>query len=560
MIGKYKVKMVSFYLFYDLIIEGVMEGMRKRKKLWNLWKTITLLVCTVVIFSLLVTDFLISHNVERTTEESQAEKAKTIARIVANDSIVIDGLAGKVDPSLIQVYTNKLLKSTDVQFIVVMDMNGIRKSHPNPQKIGQHFIGGDEGTALKGKEYVSLAEGTLGVSMRVFIPVFSETGEQLGVVAVGISADNVKERVKESRYIMYIGVGVGLLVGIIGAILLARHIKKSLFGLEPHRVAKILEERNTMLQSVKEGIIAVDKEAKVTLINNEAKRLFKKSGLKDDFIGKDVEVYMPNSRIKEVLQTGEVQLNEEQNIYGITIVTNRVPLYVKGEIVGAIATFRDKTEIRKLAEELTGIRLYAEALRAQSHEFMNKMHVVLGLTHMKQYEELQKYVSSMVSEHQYEIGGVMKKIKNPVFAGFLLGKLSYSREKNINLIISEDAYLPEIYDESITHELITIVGNLIDNALEAVMNCEKKQVEIGIQYGDALTITVQDTGNGIKEEEIDTLFTKGYSTKGDNRGYGLYLVKKSIQRINGEIHISSLLGEGTTITIEIPKGRDERQI
>ena len=118
------------------------------------------------------------------------------------------------------------------------------------------------------------------------------------------------------------------------------------------------------------------------------------------------------------MQTGEVQLNEEQNIYGITIVTNRVPLYVKGEIVGAIATFRDKTEIRKLAEELTGIRLYAEALRAQSHEFMNKMHVVLGLTHMKQYEELQKYISGMVSEHQYEIGGVMKRIKSPVFAGF----------------------------------------------------------------------------------------------------------------------------------------------
>ncbi|EJV57518.1 two-component system sensor histidine kinase DcuS [Bacillus mycoides] len=550
--------MIPPYLFFYLITRGAIEGMRKRKKLWNLWKTITLLVCTVVIFSLLVTDILISHNVERTTEESQAEKAKTIARIVANDSIVIDGLAGKVDTSLIQVYTNKILKSTDVQFIVVMDMNGIRKSHPNPQKIGQHFIGGDEGTALKGKEHVSLAEGTLGVSMRVFIPVFSETGEQLGAVAVGISADNVKERVKESRHIMYIGVGVGVLVGIIGAILLARHIKKSLFGLEPHRIAKILEERNTMLQSVKEGIIAVDKEAKVTLINNEAKRLFKKSGLEEDFIGKDVELYMPNSRIKEVLQTGEVQLNEEQKIYGITIVTNRVPLYVKGEIVGAIATFRDKTEIRKLAEELTGIRLYAEALRAQSHEFMNKMHVVLGLTHMKQYEELQKYVSSMVSEHQYEMGGIMKKIQSPVFAGFLLGKLSYAREKNIKLIIKEDSYLPEIYDERIIHELITIVGNLINNALDAVMNCEKKQVEVGIQYRDTLIITVQDTGKGIKEDEIDALFIKGYSTKGDNRGYGLHLVKESIQRINGEIYVHSLLGTGTTITIEIPKSRDER--
>ncbi|PFL14079.1 two-component system sensor histidine kinase DcuS [Bacillus cereus] len=532
--------------------------MRKRTKLWNLWKTITLLVCTVVIFSLLVTDILISHNVERTTEESQAEKAKTIARIVANDSIVIDGLAGNVDASLIQIYTNKILKSTDVQFIVVMDMNGIRKSHPNPQKIGQHFIGGDEGPVLKGNEHVSLAEGTLGISMRVFVPVFSDTGEQLGAVAVGISADNVKERVKESRHIIYIGVGVGILVGIIGAILLTRHIKKILFGLEPHRIAKILEERNTMLQSVKEGIIAVDKEARVTLINNEAKRIFKKSGLKEEFIGKDVELYMPNSRIKEVLQTGEVQLNEEQNIYGITIVTNRVPLYVKGEIVGAIATFRDKTEIKKLAEELTGTRLYAEALRAQSHEFMNKMHVVLGLTHMKQYEELQKYVSSMVSEHQYEMGGIMKKIHSPVFAGFLLGKLSYAREKNIKLIIKEDSYLPEIYDERIIHELITIVGNLINNSLDAVTNCEKKQVEVGIQYGDTLIITVQDTGKGIKEDEVDALFIKGYSTKGDNRGYGLHLVKESIQRIDGEIYVHSLLGTGTTITIEIPKSRDER--
>lgn len=552
-------KIISPYLFFYSAIRGVINGMKKRKRLWNLWKTITLLVCTVVIFSLLVTDILISHNVERTTEDSQAEKAKTIAHIVANDSIVIDGLIGKADTAAIQTYTNRILKNTGVQFIVVMDMNGIRKSHPNPQKIGHHFIGGDEGPALKGKEHVSLAEGTLGISMRVFVPVFSETGEQLGAVAVGISADNVKERVKESRHIIYIGVGVGVLVGIIGAILLARHIKKSLFGLEPHRIAKILEERNTMLQSVKEGIIAVDKEANVTLINNEAKRLFKKSGLEEDFIGKDVELYMPNSRIKEVLQMGEVQLNEEQNIYGITIVTNRVPLYVKGEIVGAIATFRDKTEIRKLAEELTGIRLYAEALRAQSHEFMNKMHVVLGLTHMKQYEELQKYISGMVSEHQYEIGGIMKRIKSPVFAGFLLGKLSYAREKNIKLIISEDSYMPEIADESITHELITIVGNLIDNALEAVTNCEKKQVEVEIQYGDTLIITVQDTGKGI-QEEIGALFTKGYSTKGDNRGYGLYLVKESIQRINGEIHVYSLVGKGTTITIEIPKGRDERQI
>ncbi|EMA6343885.1 two-component system sensor histidine kinase DcuS [Bacillus cytotoxicus] len=530
---------------------GVNERMRNRRLL-SLWKTITLLVCTVVVLSLLVTDILISHHVERMTEESQAEKAKIIARIVAHSPIVLEGLTGRKDAVEIQTYTNRLLKNTDVQFIVVMDMNGIRKSHPNPQKIGHHFVGGDEGTVLKGKEHMSLAEGTLGISMRVFVPVFSEAGKQVGAVAVGISADNVKERTKESRHIIYIGISIGILVGIIGAVLLARHIKKILFGLEPHEIAKILEERNTMLQSVKEGIIAVDKEARVTLINHEAKRLLKKRSLEEECIGKDVESYMPNSRIKEVLQTGQAQLHEEQNVYGVTIVTNRVPLYVDGEIVGAIATFRDKTEIRKLAEEITGIRLYAEALRAQSHEFMNKMHVVLGLTHMKQYGELQKYVSSMVSEQQYEIGGIMKKVKNPVIVGFLLGKLSYARERNIELIVSEDSYLPDIFDESMIHELITIVGNLIDNALDAVTNCEEKRVQIEIYYEDTLMIIVKDTGHGIPTDRLDTVLMKGYSTKGNNRGYGLFLVNESMKRINGKIHVQSLVEKGTTITIEIP--------
>ena len=160
---------------------------------------------------------------------------------MANDSIVIDGLVGKADTSAIQTYTNRILKHR-CSIYCSYGHGWNKKISSRSSKIGHHFIGGDEGPVLKGKEHVSLAEGTLGISMRVFVPIFSETGEQLGAVAVGISADNVKERVKESRHIIYIGVGVGVLVGIIGAILLARHIKKSLFGLEPHRIAKILKK------------------------------------------------------------------------------------------------------------------------------------------------------------------------------------------------------------------------------------------------------------------------------------------------------------------------------
>lgn len=524
-----------------------------KKGKWSLQATITIFVCAVVVLSLLITDLLISQTVAESIEDSQAEKAGNASRMMARSPLVIEALSNPEDERELQRFASDIQSVTNVQFVVVMDMKGIRKSHPDPNKIGKRFVGGDEEAVLKGKEHVSISKGTLGHSLRSFTPVFDANGKQVGAVAVGISLDKVNEAVERSRENIYAGTIFGILTGIMGAVILARYIKRILFGLEPIAIARLLEERSAMLQSVREGIIAVDQDSRITLVNKAALLLLQKAGLDENPVGKKIDATIVTSRLSRVLQTGQAELDEEQSLKDVVLLVNRVPVFVDNKIVGAVATFRDKTEIRQLAEQLTGVRLYAEALRAQSHEFMNKLHVILGMVHMRYYDKLATYISEIVDNRKNEIGFIARKIKDPVLAGFLIGKLSYAREAGAELVIASEFPLPELEEAGITHELITIIGNLIDNALEAVENSSSKRIEVQLDYLDEiLTFEVKDTGMGMSEQMQNNIFQKGFSTKGEDRGLGLYLVKERLEKLAGELEISSIEGQGTTFVVYIP--------
>jgi two-component system, CitB family, sensor histidine kinase MalK len=537
-----------------------MEGKMKQGR-WSLQSIIILFVCLVVAVSLLITDLLISKRVATSTENTEAVIAQNVARMVAHSPLVIEAMSGKRNPQEIQPFANEMRKLTNVNFVVVMDMKGIRKSHPDPNMVGKHFIGGDEGPVLKGKEYDSFSKGTLGPSLRHFTPIWDAQGKQIGAVAVGISLNNVDKAVDKSRTGIYLGTLIGTLFGIVGAVVLARYIKKVLLGLEPFAIARLLQERNAMLQSVREGIVAVDQESKITLVNRAASKIFKKAGLDENPIGVNVENYLSTTRLDKILKTGKVELDEEQNLNGITILVNRVPVIVGNQAVGAIATFRDKTEIQQLAEQLTGVRNYAEALRAQAHEFMNKLHVILGMVHIGHYEKLADYINEIVGHQKTEIGFISQKIKDPVLAGFLIGKLSYARESGADLSITSSQPLPKPADSAITHELITMVGNLIDNAIEAVAHCAEKKIDVDFDYGDdILTVEVKDTGTGMSDERQTEIFQKGFSTKGENRGLGLHLVSQAIKRVEGELMITSQPGKGTVFTIYIPYTAEGEEI
>jgi CitB family two-component system sensor histidine kinase MalK len=514
---------------------------------------ITILVCAVVAMALLVTDLIISQRIAENTRNQIEQKATDIGHIVAHSPLVIDALSGKADESLIQSYAAEIQGITDVEFIVVMDMEGTRKSHPDPEKVGQPFVGGDEKEALKGNEYISTAAGTLGPSLRFFTPIYSEDGTQVGAVSVGLLLNDVRNAVSQSKEVIYVCIVLGLVLGVIGAMLLSENVKRTLFGLEPHSIAKLLEERNAMLESVREGILAVDRDHKVTLVNAEAGKLFSRAGIKGNPIGKKVEDTIPNTGMTHVLESGNAELDQEQDLNGIVLLTNRIPVRVNGEVVGVIATFRDKTEIKLLAEQLTGVKLYAEALRAQTHEFMNKLHVILGMVQLKSFDELASYISRIKSSYQEEVGFVLRHIKDPVVAGFIIGKISNAREENIEINLDAEAYLPESRDGETSHKVVTILGNLIDNSMEAVEASDSKVVDVDFQHEAGwLSMEVSDSGKGIPIEVRRHIFEKGYSTKGDGRGIGLHLVKQSIESMGGEIELFSKPGEGTQVLLRIP--------
>ncbi|WP_378956741.1 DcuS/MalK family sensor histidine kinase [Pelosinus sp. sgz500959] len=527
--------------------------MRKDQPLFSLQTKIAVFACIVVALALLVADIIINDKISENARISATDKSIEIARIIAYSPTIIEALSGKRDERDIQIFTDKVLSVSEVRFITVMDMNRTRKSHPNPSLIGSHYEEDDVNPAFDGKETMSINRGSLGISLRAFSPIFDSDGQQVGVVLVGILSESVQAAVDNSRAAIYVAVGFGLLVGIVGSLALARNIKKSMFGLEPFAIAKIFEERSAMLQTVREGILAVDKGSHITVANEEAMRIFRQVGILDDPIGKKVDEYVPNTRMQNILMNGQAEFDQEQDLNGIIILANRIPIIVDGEIVGAISTFRDKTEMRQLAEKLTGVQVYAEALRSQTHEFMNKLHVIVGMVRMGYYERLISYVSQIANQYQVEVGYVVKKIKDPVLAGVILGKLSLVRENGAELILSESSFVPEPAEPEVVHELITIVGNLINNALEAVENSTVKQIHVDFSYdSDILTIEVGDTGAGIEEKIKKNIFIQGYSTKGDDRGRGLYLIERSLQRLGGTISVNSIVGHGTVFQVIMP--------
>lgn len=505
--------------------------------------------------SLLITNLLVADTSGEVIEQQLEEKAVSISRTAAESQVIRDGLQSEAAEENIQDYALAVQQATDVLFVVVMDMEGIRKSHPNPDNIGKAFTGGDELRVLRGEAYTSRAEGTLGHSVRSFTPIFDAAENQIGAVAVGISLQEVDAAIQQNRKTILVGSLIGLLFGIIGAFWLAGYIKKSLFGLEPHEIARIHEERNQMLHSVYEGVIAIDKDSKIMLANKSARELFEKAGfMGKEPIGLAIQEYLPGMKLNHVLREKKTILDEKQELNGFSIISNQVPLLVNEEVIGAIVTFRDKTEIDQLAEQLTGVEMYAETLRAQSHEFMNQLHVLLGLIKLEEYDQVSDFIGKLVDHQVYEVGNITRYIKDPVLAGFIIGKISFAREAHVELAISCETEIPKPEDPAVTHELITIIGNVIDNAIDNVSNVELKNIYTKFSYIDELlTITISDTGTGIPEEMKESIFTKGVSNKeGYHRGFGLHLVKKSVEKLAGSIDVESDTKEGTTFEMVLP--------
>jgi len=517
----------------------------------KLQSKLILLVSSILTTSLLVAYFFLSSYTYKTVQNEMGNHAKAVSSMIAVSPEFIHAIADSKEHARVQELAEIVRKETGDEYISIIDMNGIRLSHPNPEMIGKHFVGGDEAPSLQGASYISVAEGTLGKSVRAFQPVYDK-GQQIGVVVTGISMEDVHAMIDRRNMQFFMILIVVLACGIALTILVANRIKITLLGMEPFAIARLMVERNTVIKSVREGVIVVDTQGKLQLVNREAKRIFEQAGITGNLIGQEAASVIPNSRMVEVVQSGEAEFDQEQRLNNMFILTNRLPLVVEGKIIGSLATFRDMAEIKKLAEELTGVKRYVEALRAQAHEFRNQLHVINGLILNEKYEELSEYIEELSVMGDMEIRWVKKHMRDPVLASFFMSKLSRSREMEVNLILDSEITLPEITDGDFRNSLITIIGNLIDNAIDAVQFTEQKNVNVLVreQRGEWL-IQVKDTGQGIHTDDISYLFRKGYSTKGENRGFGLFLVGKVVEKYNGRISVENNEKQGSTFTIHL---------
>ncbi len=502
-----------------------------------------------------ITWLMVSMLVSSILEEYIGRNALNVSKTVSLTTVVHEGLKNK-NSTQIQLYAESVRKATGARFVVVGDHEGRRYSHPVPERIGKLMVGGDNPRALeRGEAYVSKAVGTLGPSMRGKVPIFANSGKVIGVVSVGYLQETV-ESVTEGylqRVLLWV-FGLFLLGGI-GTWLIARNVKQSIFGLEPVEIARLFRERNAILDSIREGVVAINDKGQVTMLDHEAAKILKippESG-----IGTSIESILPQTRMLEVLKSGEEQFDQEMIIGGIEVIVNRVPIWQNDRVAGVVSSFRRKDEIDRMAQELTQIQEYSEVLRTQTHEYSNKLHTLAGLIQLGSHQEALDLIGRETSGYQELLGTLAETVPEPLLSAIILGKYNRAQELRINFQLDPESRMIDIPKKINREKIVTILGNLLENALEAAQEntSGKRTVLLSMtDFGNDLIFEVEDSGSGIEDESVDLSLQHGFTTKsGTGRGIGLSLVHENLKYLGGHLTVvRSSLG-GMRFTIYIPK-------
>lgn len=541
------------FLIYKF--KGEVLGLKKKMKLQT---KLTILIIIVVFISISIIIFFVASWMTKNIKSTSKTNVMNVAEMVANSREVIDAL-GKKDPDkIIGPYIENQLKSLDeIEYIIVVDNEGMRYSHPNANMIGQKFVGGDESRVVKeGDVYISEGIGTLGRSLRAFVPIYNvEKNKEIGFVCVGMLTKSIEQSERMAiLYIILISIG-SLAVGIVGAFILSNNIKNTLLGLEPEEITNLYNEKIGILDAIYEGLIAIDNNGNITLVNDSALNIlhYENEIDKNSIIGRNIDEIFPTTNLVKVLDEGKCKFEEEQKINNTVIMTNKIPIKDRDKVIGAIATFRDKTEVTRLAEELTGVKKMAWSLRAQNHEFMNKLHTISGLIQLEEYDEALQFISN-VAKNRNNISSILtKKIKDPSLSAILFSKYNKAEENRIKFNIDESSKISKLPKFMDSEDMVSIVGNLIENSLDAVDNDGSGEVYIKIiQYSELIEIKISDNGPGIKDEYMDKIYEQGFTTKEGQRGHGMYIVKQIIDRANGKIELK--VNNGVNWNIVIPMG------
>jgi two-component system CitB family sensor kinase len=492
-----------------------------------------------------------------TLQHEIGERALKIAETVAMIPDIRKAFSVPDPTRIIQPIAEAIRKATGAEFVVVGNREGIRYSHPVPDRIGKEMVGGNISKVLAGQSIIEQAVGTLGPSLRGKTPIYNEQEKIVGLVSVGFLTNEVDSTIAMYRdRIVIMGI-LALVIGMVGTLAISRQVKQAILGLEPEEIGRLYQEERAVLESIREGIVAIDAQGIVTTVNQTAYKMLGWSDLVD-LIGQRIDQIDPHHLMLKVLRSGTPEFDQQMMIVDQVVIANVLPVFdSRGHLLGAVSSFRYKSELNRLIEELSQVREYAEALRAQTHEYSNKLYMISGLIQLESYQEAIELITHESGVQQNLIHFIMNEIPDPMIGGLLIGKYNRASELKVDLEINRESSLRDLPAALSRDLLATIIGNLIDNAFEAVLSTmvTDKLISLFItDIGKDIIIEVEDHGNGIPTEYMNRIFERGFSTKSaKNRGFGLALVKHGINQLRGNITFTSSPQGGTIFTVMIPK-------
>ena len=517
-------------------------------------------IVALVLFQIGIMGVVSSNLVDSILEDQLGKRVLSVSQTIANMPEVARLLEAKDPDGKLQVMAEEIREKIDAQFIVIGDRQETRYSHPDPNKIGKTMVGGDNERALEnGKTYTSRAVGTLGLSLRGKVPVLDADKNIIGIVSVGYLDENIHQMITDRRAIIITSNAILVIFGVLAAVLLARSFKRAIFGLEPHQIGRMFEERSAILGSIREGIVAINKDGYITMINQAARKTL---GLRldYDYLHQPIEKVVPETGILDVLRTGESQLDFEHRVGDKEIVVNRIPIWHDDKVMGVVSSFREKDEIDTLARELSQVQGYSEMLRHQTHEYSNKLHTISGLIQLEAYDKAIELIGSETSGYQELLQFLVSAVPDPLVAGCILGKYSRAKELNIQLNVDRHSNFTDVPEWINKEKLVTVLGNLLDNAYQAVTPLaeDKRVVNLSLtDLGNDLIFEVEDSGKGIDEDIAEHIFEEGVSSSDkEGKGLGLYLVQNVLSYINGHITVDKSGLGGTLFTVYISKRQE----
>ena len=530
------------------------RGMRDRLTAPSRWSVagqtfaLQVLVAALVVGAGLLGAYL---QAQRSTTAQATARTTAVAEAVAATPDVIDAVQAPNPTATLQPYAERVRLETGTDFVVVMSTDGIRYTHPDRRQIGRRFIG-HIATAAQGGVVVEDYTGTLGPSRRVVVPV-RDGGQVVALVSVGIRKSAVAERLSgQLPGLLLAGLAAALLSGL-GTALVARRIRRQTHGLGEQQLQEMYEYYDAVLHAVTEGLLLTDLEGRLRLANDEAFRLL---GLPENAQGRPVADLGMAEPLVAALTDAEAREDELHVTEARVLVLNKAPAVRHGRRLGFVVTLRDRTDLEDLTGELDSARGLTEALRSQAHESANRLHTVVSLIELGHADRALAFATDELAASQVLTDRVVASVQEPALTALLLGKAAQAGERGIDFEVGEGAQWPE--GVAPARDVVTIVGNLVDNALDAVASApgaRRVRVDAHVDGGYAV-LTVEDSGPGLPPGEVERAFLRGYSTKqaaGEGRrGLGLALVAQSVQRLGGELRVEG--PPGARFVVRIPVG------